>query len=147
MRRDSTPRQLKNDTLFNHCIINITKNMKFLLLHICELGIFVHSPLNLFILCSTYADQGMDCKESSPFCGVTSSGAGLYIRTRLIFIAVSWLSFLRLVYMQSTADGHQVEATERDSVKLALVRRTALACCRWVTIWRLCKPFNITPLI
>jgi len=65
--------------------------MKLLLLNICELGISLHSPLNLFTLCSTcmYADQGMGCKESSPFCGITSLGAGMYIRTRLIFIAVS----------------------------------------------------------
>ena len=63
--------------------------MKFLLLNICELGIFLHAQLNLFTLCSMYADQGMDCKESSPFCGITSLGAGMYIRTRLIFIAVS----------------------------------------------------------
>ena len=121
--------------------------MNFLLLQICELGIFPHSTLNLFTLCSMYADQGRDCKESSPFCGITSLGEGMYVRTRLIFIAVSWLSFLRLVYMQSTADGHQVEATERESVKLALVRRTTLACCRCVPIWRLCKTFNITSLI
>ena len=63
--------------------------MKFLLLNIFGVGIFLHSPLNLFTLCSMYADQGMDCKESSPFSGITSLGAGMYIRTRLIFIAVS----------------------------------------------------------
>jgi hypothetical protein len=64
--------------------------MKFLLLNICQVGIFLHSPENLFTcVCSMYADQGMDCKESSPFCGITSLGAGMYIRTRMIFIAVS----------------------------------------------------------